>query len=158
MGVAAVMLVRPCMFVCGCMCVLSMCAACVCGLASVWFTLCVLVTVLCVCVRLCMWMWPCVWFQWLGSMCCVVFVPLYSSCCLCGRGVCWIVFCVCSPFLDSVLLFYRILLGFVTIDPESLYWIGIKETRCCCLDDVEFGRDWDSFWTYRINIIIIIKK
>ena len=49
MGVAAVMLVRPCMFVCGCMCVLSMCAACVCGLASVWFTLCVLVTVLCVC-------------------------------------------------------------------------------------------------------------
>ena len=36
MGVAAVMLMRPCMFVCGCMCVLSMCAACVCGLASVW--------------------------------------------------------------------------------------------------------------------------
>jgi len=129
--------------------------------------------------------WPCaavcawVVIVWLDVLCAFVFrvCVVLVSCCV-GLTVtgnklslwCWDVFwCMCGywvffgsvffrAFLDCVLLFYRILLGFVTIDPESLYWIGIKETLCCCLDDVEFGRDWDSFWTYRTNIIIIIKK
>jgi len=58
-------------------------------------------------------------------------------------------FCVLSlkklaPFLDCASFGFigLWLLGFVSKDPESsLYWIGMTETLCCYLDDLELGHD-----------------